>query len=273
MKNHRWIEISRRVYARLLNLYPKEHRSEYGADMLQVFTDQCRSASQAGNGLGFIALWMRTLIDLGINVLREQFTSPHVWQGLLEAAPNAPLPWKGVTLVLIPGLIFFISQVAQLTGKDWFFLMVLRAAYFMIIPVIIVGVWKRKFPIWGLIPLGLLFYTLLSVGSRLEYFRQRFLALSTSNPLLRWLVMLANVFTPSTVRITIVTVFLLCILALLWSAKRRGGIPAGAWIWLGVYVLLEVFHFLAIRQVSGVNNGVYSTWLIMTSIPMADSWC
>jgi hypothetical protein len=39
MENKRWIKISRRVYARLLNLYPAGHRAEYGADMLQVFTD------------------------------------------------------------------------------------------------------------------------------------------------------------------------------------------------------------------------------------------
>lgn len=106
METNHWINISRWVYSWLLNLYPERHRAEYGADMLQVFTDQCRSASRARKRLEFIALWIRTLIDLGINVFREHFTSPHSSLGLLEAVPNAPLPWKGVALVLVPGLIF-----------------------------------------------------------------------------------------------------------------------------------------------------------------------
>jgi hypothetical protein len=96
MDNNHWIMTSRQIYARLLTLYPEEHKTEYGAEMLQVFTDQCRSVSQAGKRLGFFTLWVRTLIDLMINVIREQFTSPHKWQGLLAAPPNAPLPWKGV---------------------------------------------------------------------------------------------------------------------------------------------------------------------------------
>ena len=155
METKRWINISRRVYARLLYLYPAGHRAEYGTDMLQVFTDQCRAANQAHTGLAFLALWVRTLIDLGINVVREHLTAPQGGLGGLENGPIQPLPWKGVALVLAPGLIFFGSQVAQLTGQDWFFLMVYRAGYFLILPVLAAWAWTRRFPVWGLIPLGL----------------------------------------------------------------------------------------------------------------------
>jgi hypothetical protein len=94
--------------------------------MLQVFTDQLRDAYQANEGRGVFSVWVRTLWDLGVSALKEQFSSPHLTAGLLEAVPNTPLPWKGVVLVLVPGLVFFIAQIVQLSGQDLFFLMVYR---------------------------------------------------------------------------------------------------------------------------------------------------
>jgi hypothetical protein len=244
METNRRIEISRQIYARLLYLYPEKHRSEYGADMLQVFTDQCRSVQRSGAWLGFIALWVRTLIDLAVNVFREQLIAAHSSQGLLESVPNAPLPWKGVALVLIPGIIFFVSQVAQLTGEDWFFLMVYRAGYFMILPVLIVWAWKRKFPIWGLMPLGLLFKTLLD---RISWLNNEIGTTNFSNPLLRWLVPVFNAFPigPRTRDILIVSVLLLVLLVLLWLGIRRGALSRGAWAWFGIFMLLVVLDIFA----------------------------
>jgi len=46
MKRESWVAGSRRLYAWLLKLYPKDHVEEYGAAMLQVFTDQCREISK-----------------------------------------------------------------------------------------------------------------------------------------------------------------------------------------------------------------------------------
>jgi hypothetical protein len=261
MNTNRWTEISGRVYARLLKLYPKKHYTEYGVDMLQVFKDQCRSVNSERKGPGFLALWVRTLIDLGINVFREHLTAPHSSLGLLEAVPGAPLPWKGVALVLIPGLIFFASQVAQLSGEDWFFLMIYRGAYFMIIPVLAVWVWKRKFPIWGLIPLGLLFKTLWAFGYRLQLIAQAapftYISNTISNPISRLLVKVTRVFPSSTLKITIVIALLLIMLALLWSTKRRAGIPAIAWVWLGSFFLLVVFDILGNSQFFIKRNVVY----------------
>jgi hypothetical protein len=179
------------------------------------------------------ALWLRTLLDLVTSALREQLAAPHSTAGLLEAQPGKPLPWKGVILVLIPGLIFLISQVGQLAGKDWFFLMVYRAAYFLILPVLVVWVWKRRFPIWGLVPLGLLFRTL----ERLEY-RLQFLVENTPNPLLLVLVKWYQRF-PNWQRVTTMAVLLLAIACLLWLVRRQLGIPRRAWAWFGVYVLLS----------------------------------
>jgi hypothetical protein len=243
MKTNHWINISRRVYARLLYLYPAPHRAEYGADMLQVFTDQCRAAKQTQKGAAFLVLWVRTLIDLIVNVTREHLTPSQGGLGGLENGPVKPLPWKGVALVLVPGLIFFGSQVAQLTGQDWFFLMVYRAAYFLIVPVLAAWAWTRKFPVWGLIPLGLLINTLLWVGYRVQFLS--YMTPEEANPLLRWLVPIMKTIPPTTFQVIIVIAELLAIVGLIWLVKRKVGIPRRAWTWLGIYAALLIFYILA----------------------------
>jgi hypothetical protein len=232
MKPNRWIELSRRIYGRLLYLYPKEYRLEYGPSMLQVFNDQCRSAYQNGGVWGLIALWFRILLDLGISALREQVSSPRSSWGLLEAIPNAPLPWKGVAMVLVPGLIFFVAQIGQLSGQDWFDLMVYRAAYFLIIPVILVGAITRKFPIWGLVPLGLFFNTAWSYGYRLQYFY-----LNQSNSISSRLMYL--VFQYQIVEKIVIVAGPLSLMAILvWLSARRRQFSPWAWAWIGIYLLL-----------------------------------
>ena len=57
------IELSRKVFSALLNLYPAAHRSEYGTAMLQVFTEQCRAAYAQNGVFGVTLLWLRTLPD------------------------------------------------------------------------------------------------------------------------------------------------------------------------------------------------------------------
>jgi hypothetical protein len=167
MKSNHMIEKSRRVYSYLLKLYPKENHDEFGPEMLQLFTDQCRLACQTNNKGNVFLFWIRILLDLGVSLFREQ-TSPSVTQGVLETAPDAPLPWRGVIFVLIPGLVFFVAQVAQIMGVDLFFAAIQQAAYFLILPVLLVWVKNRKFPIWGLIPLGMLWKTLLDYGNQIQ---------------------------------------------------------------------------------------------------------
>lgn len=222
---------SRRVYARLLHLFPQEHREQFGDSMLQVFTDQLREASQP-NGGGFLNLWLRTLWDLGISAVKEQFSSPHLSAGLLEAVPNQPLPWKGVALVLIPGLAFFIAQLVQLSGQDWFYWMTYRAGYYLILPVLVVWIWRKKFPLWGLVPLGLLFRTLWNLAYRV--YNGEF---AYSYP--RWFGWLAwgspagDVF-----RIALVLTVIAAIIALLIVIARRKLFTRNAWYWLGGFFAL-----------------------------------
>jgi len=232
MKSNRWIELSRQFYASLLYLYPKEHRLEYGLLMLQAFTDQCRSAYQNGGIWALTVLWIRSLPDLGLNALREQVSSPRSSWGLLEAVPNAPLPWKGVAMVLVPGLIFFVSQIGQLSGQDWFYLMVYRAAYFLIIPVILVWTITRKFPIWGLVPLGLFFNTAWSYGYRLQYFY-----LDQTNPISSRLMDLVSQY-PIAEKIIIVAGPLSLMAILIWFSAHRRQFSPWSWVWFGACLLL-----------------------------------
>jgi len=239
MKSNRWIDSSRRVYSRLLYLYPHEHRLEYGESMLQVFSDQVRAAYQDNGGRGVISIWLRTLWDLGVSVLKEQITSPHASWGLLEAAPDAPLPWKGVALVLVPGLIFFIAQIVQLTGQDLFFLMVYRAAYFLIIPVLLVWAWTRKFPVWGLVPLGLFFRTAWDLGFRI--FEGAF---DYTHP--EWVFWLNwEKQHPNGFRFLVIGVIVVIVLLLLAMVAHRQRVPRRAWYWLAVYVVLCAFYVAA----------------------------
>jgi hypothetical protein len=161
-----------RFYAALTALYPREFRDRFGSEMIQTHHDQCREvlARPAGSGRFFawFALWLQTLADWFVSVLREHITDPNRSTGLLESPVDAPLPWKGVLLVLLPGLAFFIAQIGQLSGVDWFFYLMYRGAYFMMVPVLIVWIWKKRFPVWGLIPFGLLIRTILNYFSNVD---------------------------------------------------------------------------------------------------------
>jgi len=123
--------------------------------MARLFSDQCNSAIRGHGKRGLLALWLRTLWDLGKSALVEHFSSSST-AGLLEPIPDKPLPWKGVLLVLIPGLVFFICQIGTLNGKDWFFSIIPWLGYACMVPVLLVWVFMKKFPVWGLIPLGLI---------------------------------------------------------------------------------------------------------------------
>jgi hypothetical protein len=156
MSANRSIERSRRLYQFLLGLYPSEHRRAYGPAMAQLFGDQCRSAHHQNGWRGLLALWMRTLVDLGKSALVEHFASPQAQTAFFQATPGSPLPWKGVLLVLIPGLVIFVSQLGQLAGNGWFLSTLAWAGYAFIVPVLLVWWRARRFPVWGLVPLGLL---------------------------------------------------------------------------------------------------------------------
>ena len=58
------VERSCWFYQRLLKIYPRAHREEYGGAMSQLFRDQCRDAWNTRRTRGVLVCWLRALSDL-----------------------------------------------------------------------------------------------------------------------------------------------------------------------------------------------------------------
>ena len=67
------LNISQRAFTRLLVLYPREYRQEYGPLMAQLFKDCSREAIGQHGGSALLALWASTLLDLFKTAFEEHF--------------------------------------------------------------------------------------------------------------------------------------------------------------------------------------------------------
>jgi hypothetical protein len=233
MINNPWINNSGKIYRSLLRLYPQEHRKNFGAPMQQVFNDQCHCAYQQKGVLGIFLLWLRILPDLGYTVLLEHSSSKQTSWGLIEPVPNAPLPWKGVFLVLLPGMVYLVSQIAQLNGEAWYLTVYYRAAFFLILPVLAFWGITRRFPIWGLIPLGLFFRLAQQMLYQLTYLPPNAFS---SNPLINNILAIVQLFPKD--HILPIILFSLAILWLGWRYLHQQGVRRVFWILTGVYLLI-----------------------------------
>jgi hypothetical protein len=257
------LEFSRRLYGGLLHLFPRDFLEEFGAPMLQLFTDQCRSAMREKGTPGLVFLWLRTISDLIASVLREHLVPDRASLGLLEAVPDRPLPWKGVVLVMIPGLVFFIGQIGQLAGEDWFFLLVRRAAYYLILPVLLVWFLKRKFPIWGLIPLGMFSRAILDLSNRYEYLLGKagvFLADMMKTDMPPGFILFQKAHIPE-IRILMITIILGTVVFLIARIARRGGFARSSWTLLGAFFIVTILEIL---------SGLIRIWINTKNILSAD---
>src|ERR1044072_2952161 len=59
----------RRLYAKLLRLYPKSYRERFGEGMEQTFNDLCRERGEAGKGLFGLVLWV--FAETSARVIKE----------------------------------------------------------------------------------------------------------------------------------------------------------------------------------------------------------
>lgn len=236
MNAERLLAISRRIYGWLQALYPKEHQNEYGQEMAQLFADQCRFALEEGGRFGLLALWGRTLMDFCKTAVAEHFYSPQANLGLLQATPGAPLPWRGVALVLIPGIVLFVGQVGQLTGNNWYFDMLAWAGYAFMVPVLLVWWQTGKFPVWGLIPLGLFFRNVAPVmTTRLAELS----VILSQNALVKSIQ--SQLDLPGGKQMLVILFgYLALVLTLAWMVHRRERFTLAAWLWLGVFALVAL---------------------------------
>ncbi len=68
------VRVSRMLYSALIRLYPYRFRTKFASEMEMVFADLLTEAAQAGIG-SVIALFLRELRDLPINLIREHWFS------------------------------------------------------------------------------------------------------------------------------------------------------------------------------------------------------
>lgn len=71
---HAQLMTAERIYTALLRLYPRAHRAEYGALMLQAFKDAYRDAYTTDGRIG-IAFWLDALADVVTSAAREQWAT------------------------------------------------------------------------------------------------------------------------------------------------------------------------------------------------------
>jgi hypothetical protein len=110
-----------------------------------------------------------------------------------------------------------------------------RAAFFLIIPVLLVWAVTRRFPIWGLIPLGLLYRLVQEIGYQLIVLHP---GVFSSNPLLNAVLTAAR--TVQNELLIPVAVFSVAIVLLAWRYVREQKPSRAFWVWMGIYLAVIV---------------------------------
>ncbi len=106
------VVVSEKVYRKLLRVYPKPHRREFGEPMAQLFRDQCRDAWKMGRYGGLLMLWLRTLPDLGITCMIEHITS--IERNVMKYFNTKNSP----TVLLIAGLLLALLSFLPFVGMQ-----------------------------------------------------------------------------------------------------------------------------------------------------------
>lgn len=146
------------LYRMLLWLYPSPHRREYEGQMLQHARDLYHSVQPQGRWQ--VAMLCLSLLEDGIyNAGIEHLE-------VLRMAKDryTPFPWWIILLAAFPGLLAAFSRgaVAPLTPV----FTVLGFIYLALLVIWPVVTWRRShsFPVWALLPAGLVFWWLTYFG-------------------------------------------------------------------------------------------------------------
>jgi hypothetical protein len=107
-----------RIYGRLLRLYPRAFRAEYGAEMARLFGDQLRDAQSSGQPRALASLWLRSIVDLIVTAPRHHLAKEHLVPQPVDApsaslaADRIPDQRLRVLLGLLPLWIILVLVVA-----------------------------------------------------------------------------------------------------------------------------------------------------------------
>ena len=85
-----------RLYQRLLWLYPRPFREEYGREMCQLFDDLYHDARHQGQGWHMLGFWLGMLRDLGKSVWAEHL---FIWRNNMSRKQAVPY-FLGVLLLI-----------------------------------------------------------------------------------------------------------------------------------------------------------------------------
>lgn len=107
---------SQKIFERLLVVYPKSHRAQYGQAMSQLFHDQCRDAWNEAQGWGMTKLWLRVLPDLVKTSIAERLSALNERKTMFDkiAALFRPrqAPWS--TFVAVFASVFLLAFTASI---------------------------------------------------------------------------------------------------------------------------------------------------------------
>jgi succinoglycan biosynthesis transport protein ExoP len=83
---------SQRLFERLLALYPRPHRQQYGPAMAQLFRDQSRDAWRSRRAWGLLALWFQVVPDLVATSILEHLSTLKGRKTMLEKISEITSP-------------------------------------------------------------------------------------------------------------------------------------------------------------------------------------
>ncbi len=89
--------MSERLYAGLLQAYPRPFRTRYRSEMIQLFSDQLRDARASGRAAGTTTTWLRTLLDLALSATGEHLRKDRTMaQSLATFEPTRTMRLLGI---------------------------------------------------------------------------------------------------------------------------------------------------------------------------------
>lgn len=113
----RSVKVSERLYRRLLCLYPRPFRREYGEAMSLLFRDQCRDALDGAGPLGLVKLWLRVLADTGTGGCREHLLQ--LQQAMNQSLINSLFRNPTLTFAKVFSVTFLLLSAVIVTVVSW----------------------------------------------------------------------------------------------------------------------------------------------------------
>jgi len=104
MESFASVSLSQKIFSRLLVLYPRGYREQFGPHMSQLFKDCSREALALRGTTGLITLWLATLPDLFKTAFEENFSTEDPLGG-----PDALIEYFKLGIGPLAMLLFFVG--------------------------------------------------------------------------------------------------------------------------------------------------------------------